>query len=89
MNNPDSAWCSHCEMREPMRLETAIVHRLTAHPNCLSCTAEILLFKAFLYNAVTAVHAPDAKCDCDCTPGRHCCLLCEAHGSFTYRYIFD
>ena len=29
----------------------------------------------------------EAPCDCDCSPGRHWCFLCEPHGAFTREII--
>lgn len=48
---PDGAWCSHCDLVEPMPLVQAINHRELEHADCFSCQLEILL-----YHAIRAGH---------------------------------
>jgi hypothetical protein len=43
---PEAAWCSHCELTEPMPLLDAITHRELLHHDCFSCRLENLLFQA-------------------------------------------
>lgn len=47
-DRPDAAWCSHCVLVLPHPLVEAILHRRANHPSCISCQAEILLFRALL-----------------------------------------
>jgi hypothetical protein len=82
---PDGAWCSHCALDEPMPLAEAIAHRGDFHQGCLSCSAEMLLFKAILEDVGQLVAVPADVCDCDCSPGRHWCFLCPLHGALTRR----
>lgn len=47
---PGAAWCSHCDLAEPMPLREAIAHREELHTDCFSCRLENLLFQWLLYD---------------------------------------